>query len=156
MANYDFNKDIIEGESGEIIVLRDLETLGCKLISTNKDNKYDLLVGKKNKTITYEVKTDVFCKPHTDTGNLFIEFECRGKPSGIKVTQAKWFVTYYKHLNEIWYIKSEDLIRLCDNEDFKVTEFSGDANSNTKGYLIPRYKFKKHFIVRLIPKEWLN
>jgi len=27
-----------------------------------------------------------------ETGNIAIEFRCRGKPSGIAVTQAKWWV----------------------------------------------------------------
>tara|TARA_R100001244_G_scaffold28625_1_gene27815 strand:+ start:81 stop:452 length:372 start_codon:yes stop_codon:yes gene_type:complete len=27
-----------------------------------------------------------------ETGNICIEFECRGKPSGIAVTEAKWWV----------------------------------------------------------------
>lgn len=34
---------------------------------------------------TVEVKNDVRA---SDTGNLYIEFECRGKPSGIQTTEA--------------------------------------------------------------------
>jgi hypothetical protein len=148
MANYDFNKDIIDGEDGEQIVLRDLILMGAKFISDNKDNKYDLIVTRKNKRITYEIKTDVYCTPERDTGNMFIEFECRGKESGIMVTKADWFVTLYQGLNEIWYIKTNELLDLIKSQTFKETSNSGDIGSKTKGYLIPRNKYCEHFIIR--------
>lgn len=150
MANYDFRKDLIEGEEGEQVVLSDLESLGGEFISDNKDNKYDLLITKDGKELTYEIKTDVYCKPDRDTGNMFIEFECRGKDSGVRVSQADWFVTYYKHFNELWYIRTTDLLKLVETEDMRMTSNSGDAGSNTRGYLLPRHKYKNHFKVRTI------
>jgi hypothetical protein len=105
------------------------------------------------KKVSYEIKTDVFCKPYLDTGNIFIEFECRGSDSGISVSEADWFVTYFQHFREIWYIKTDKLKKLIINNNFKKTELSGDLNSNTKGYLIPRYQFKKYFKVRTIKKN---
>ncbi len=156
MANYNFNKDIEIGEDGEKIVIRDLERLGSVFSSDNKDNKYDIILETPKGERKYEVKTDVFCEPHRDTANLFIEFECRGKKSGLEVTEADWFVTYYPYLREIWYIESQKLKELIENHDFPTTEFSGDANSNTKGYLLPRYEHKKEFIVRRVPKAWLK
>ena len=150
MANYKFSEDIIDGEDGEKTVLTDLISIGGKLISDNKNYKYDLLISKDGQLITYEIKTDVYCTPKRDTGNMFVEFECRGKQSGIFVSEAKWFVTFYKALNEIWYIKTIDLLNLIKNETFRTTEQSGDYGSNTKGYLIPRNKFKEHFIIRKI------
>jgi len=150
IANYDFRKDLIEGEEGELVVLKDLESMGGKFISDNKNNKYDLLISKGDETITYEIKTDVYCKPERDTGNMFIEFECRNKASGVMVSEAKWFVTYYKHFNELWYIKTEDLLKLTQTEALRLTSNSGDAGSNTRGYLLPRHKYKSHFKVRTI------
>lgn len=150
MANYDFRKDLIEGEEGEQVVLKDLVSMGGKLISDNKNNKYDLLVSKGDESITYEIKTDVYCKPEYDTGNMFIEFECRGKESGIMVSEAKWFVMYYKFFNELWYIKTKDLKELIQTETLRETSNSGDEGSNTKGYLLPRHKYKSHFNVRTI------
>lgn len=159
MANYDFKKDINIGEAGEVIVRLDLESLGGVFISDNKDNKYDLLmkIPIKNssgyKDVSYEIKTDVYCRPDIDTGNLFVEYECRGSDSGISVSEADWFVTYFKHFREIWYIRTDKLKKLISDNEFKKTELSGDLNSNTKGYLIPRYQFKKHFNVRLVKKK---
>lgn len=150
MANYDFKQDIIEGEDGEQVVLQDLIQMGAKFISDNKDNKYDLIVSRKNKEITYEIKTDVYCTKERDTGNMFIEFECRGKESGILVSKSDWFVTFYKGINEIWYIKTNELLKLIQSETFRETSNSGDSGSNTKGYLIPRNKYREYFIIRTI------
>jgi hypothetical protein len=148
MGNYNFNKDLVIGEKGETVVAKDLESMGGKLITDNKNNSHDLLIEKDNKKIKYEIKTDDWCKPNRDRGNMFVEFECRGKKSGIEVTTADWFVNYFLHLKEIWYIKTEDLKQLIKDNDFFQTFDSGDKNSNTRGYLIPREKYKKHFIVR--------
>jgi hypothetical protein len=153
MANYDFNADIIVGEDGEDVVIKDLKSLGGIFVSNNKDNRYDVIMNLNNKEVKYEIKTDVFCRPDNDTGNIFVEFECRGKFSGLLVTEAKWFVTYYKHLREIWYIQTDVLKKIITENTMPRTEFSGDENSNTKGWLVPRYQYKKHFLVRKVPKD---
>lgn len=148
MANYNFKKDLVIGEAGEIAVIKDLNSFGVNFKNKCNDNRYDLIMEKNGLESTYEIKTDVYCKPSYDTGNMFIEFECRGKDSGINVTQAKWFVTYYKNLNEIWYIRTDKLKEIINSNYFRTTQFSGDAGSNTKGYLIPRESFREHFIIR--------
>lgn len=152
VEDYNFNDDIIVGEKGEGIILKDLEKMGAKFISDNKDIKYDLImeVPQKPKQITYEIKTDVFCKPGKDTGNMFIEYECRGKLSGINATKSDWFVTYYPFLKTAWYIETNELRNLIKYNNFRETSFSGDQGSNTKGYLIPREAYKRFFIVRNI------
>jgi len=152
MAEYSFTKDIVVGEHGELVVIKDLESVGATFITDNKNNRYDIIMNVNNEDIKYEIKTDVFCKPENDTGNLFVEYQCRGKYSGILVTEAKWFVTYYEHLREIWYIQTDVLKTLIRDNDIPRTEFSGDAGSNTKGWLLPRYQYKKHFIVRKVKK----
>jgi len=149
MAHYKFNKDLIEGEEGEKTVIEHLKKLGGGFLQDNKDNRYDVIIERNGKKIKYEIKTDVFCKPTFDSGNIFVEVECRGKKSGIMVTEAKWFVTYYKHLNEIWYIKTEDLLKIIEEnkQNLMFKQFSGDYNSNTKGWLVPRWQFTQKFMV---------
>ena len=83
-----------------------------------------------------------------DTGNIFIEFSCRGKDSGIKVTEADWFVYYFKFLGELWMIKVQDLKKLIDENNFRVG-VGGDPGSNSSGYLIPKNKFRDKFLVRI-------
>jgi hypothetical protein len=143
-AEYDFNNDVLIGENGEEIIKNFLISKGYKYIDNNKDNKYDLLMSYKNKNYTYEIKTDVFLSPKKDTGNIAIEFSSRGKFSGIKVTQADFFVYYIPKLGEIWNIKTSDLLNLIEKENFKVTT-GGDIGSNTKMYLIKRKDYKSYF-----------
>jgi hypothetical protein len=157
MAEYNFNEDIHVGEAGEKIVIRDLESLGLKFISDNKNHTHDVIMEKQNgDMVSYEIKTDVLIKPDMDTLNMFIEFESRGNPSGISTTQAEWFVMFFKHLREVWYIRTKDLKELLAETNCRITEMAGDLNSNTKGYLLPRYVHQKKFIVRRIPKAWID
>ena len=152
MGKYDFRSDLPLGNEGEDVVIKQLQKMGAKLISKNNDNRYDFIMEKDNNQVKYEIKTDDYCKPTYDTGNMFIEFECRGKKSGIMVSEAKWFVTYYKHLNEIWYIQTQKLLNLINENNIRKHENSGDVGSNTKGWLFPRNNFKNHFIIRTVYK----
>jgi hypothetical protein len=155
MANYSFNQDLTDGEKGESVVRRDLESTGAEFLNDNKDFKYDLsMIMPNGKEMKLEIKTDVLITPEKDTLNMFVEFESRGKKSGISVTEADFFVTYFANLREIWYISTNELIEIISENNFRKTQFSGDAGSNTKGFLIPRYQFKKHFKVRLVKEKW--
>jgi|TARA_R110000782_G_scaffold21110_1_gene56882 hypothetical protein len=147
MANLNFKSDLILGNDGEKIVIKFLETKGCVYVDSNNDNKYDLKMITKGKETTYEIKTDVKCAPVYDTGNIFIEFESRGKDSGIVVTKADWFVTYFKFLNQIWFIKSDDLKKIISQNKFPIFYDAGDVGSKTHGYLLKRKDFKKYFHV---------
>jgi hypothetical protein len=160
MAEYSFRKDIVEGEEGEDFII-DFLTQGWKgqLLEKKKDYTWDFKMEFPSGVQTFESKTDVSCIPPReingkkvagrDTGNIFIEFSCRGKDSGIKVTQADWFVYYFKYLGELWFIKVGDLKRLIDENDFRVG-VGGDVGSNSSGHLIPRKKFRSNFLFRKV------
>ena len=169
MANYNFNKDIADGERGEQVVREDLELAGASYIGDNKNNQYDIIMTMPNgKDVKFEIKTDVWCIPgkiiempfgnitipSRDNGNMFIEFECRGKDSGIRVSKAEWFVTYFPHYGVMWYIMMDKLITLCESENIPTSEQAGDEDSNTKGYLLPRNEYKEHFKIRKTEYKW--
>jgi len=147
MANLEFKADLKLGNNGEEKIVKFLETKGCVFKSFNNDNKYDLLMTKNGKEVTYEIKTDVKCAPLFDTGNIFIEFESRKKLSGISTTKADWFVTSFEYLNELWFIKSQNLKKLIESNDVPLFYNAGDAGSETHGYLINRKKYINHFHV---------
>lgn len=147
MANLEFRTDLKLGNIGEEKVVEFLTLKGCKIISYNNDYKFDILIDKHGEPIKYEIKTDVKCAPLFDTGNIFIEFESRGKSSGISTTESNWFVTYFQYLHELWFIKTDILRSLINNNDFPVFRDAGDLNSSTHGYLINRKKFSKYFHV---------
>jgi hypothetical protein len=144
MANYNFNKDIVIGEEGEKVVIEDLVSMGATYDSDNKTNTHDVIVTFKGKPISYECKTDMF----DDTGNMFIETSCRGKESGIMVTKADWFVTYFEKLREIWYIKTDKLKEILNKHEHRKATQSGDLNSDTEGVLLNKNMFRDYFIVR--------
>ena len=147
MANLDFKTDLVLGNDGENTVIKFLTSKGHKFINTNDDYRYDVKMIVNGKETTYEIKTDVKCAPLFDTGNIFVEFHSRNKPSGISVTEAKWFVTYFKYFDELWFIKSNELRKLIETNDFNIFKDAGDIDSETHGYLINRKKFKEHFHV---------
>jgi hypothetical protein len=147
MANLNFKEDLELASVGERTVKKFLEKKGCIFDSFNYDGKYDLKMLKNNALVTYEVKTDFKCAPLFDTGNLFIEYECRNKPSGISISQSDWFVTYFIYFNELWFIKTNNLKDLIANNDFPIFIDAGDLNSETKGYLINKKKFINYFNV---------
>ena len=153
MAHYTFRKDVIEGEQGEAFITNWLcENANGVLLSDNKTNTHDIIIQfpERNNTIwsgiqTLEIKTDVLVKPERDTGNLFIEYHSRGKPSGISVCKADFFITYFKHLREVWVINTSDLKQLIEEHNFCTVTNAGDKGSGTCGYLIPRTKYREYF-----------
>lgn len=66
MGNYDFKIDLLEGEAGERLTK-------------------EILIGEHG---TVEVKRDWRV---SETGNVAIEFKCRGKRSGIEISTATWW-----------------------------------------------------------------
>lgn len=155
MGKYNFKDDISTGEKGEEIVRTILVDNGMTFINDNKNAFYDLkLLSKENKEILFEIKTDEYCTPENDTGNLFIEFECRGKKSGITTTKADYFVYYYAYLNEMWIIKTSKIIELIEYYSFRSVNNAGDKGSNTKAYLFPRRKFSEFFKVVEVDYKW--
>ena len=117
MANYDFYLDIIEGEEAEALI-------GWLRIELAKR--------------TIEVKRDIYV---AKSGNVAIEYECRGKPSGIAVSKANWWAIVLDgpgyEMEQVVFIKRLKLKRMCKrllntNRDAK----GGDANKS-KIILLP-------------------
>lgn len=144
MGNYDFDKDLDNEEKTTEKLIEHIESRGYKVLETNDDNKYDLKVEhcQTGEVATIEIKEDFMCQT---TGNIAIEFSCRGKDSGIRTTKADFY--YYI----IHYDKSGKMIDVAISvEHLKkfIAEHSftkkkgGDSGSNTMMYLIQ----KDHFI----------
>jgi hypothetical protein len=151
MANYEFQEDLIVGENGEDIIIRELEKMGATFIDDNKTYEYDIKMLTPNGVRTYEVKTDVYCYPFDDSYNMFVEFECSGRPSGIAKTKADYFVTTFYHLKETWYIETNKLKEIIKESKPPIHTTGGD-NGTVKGYLLPRYQHIDEFIVKKLKK----
>lgn len=152
-----FDMALKMGESGERIVRMFLEKLGYIFLSKCENISHDYKFLKGGKEQVFEIKTDV---AHMfvgddgnlrDTGNIAIEYESRGKKSGIAATNAEFFVTYYPQLNEVWLIKTEKLKEIirANKDSIKKVE-GGDSKSGTKMFLLKKEKFKSDFRISKI------
>ena len=106
----------------------------------NADFAYDLAVGQmaekalgdifENRTV--EVKSDLKAMA---TGNLFIEYESRGQPSGIATSQADYWCFYIGHLFII--IESDTLKSIVRPKLGTRADLRGGDNNTSKGILLP-------------------
>ena len=107
----------------------------------NSDFKYDLKVGMvaekilaellENKTI--EVKRDLQA---IKTGNIYIEYESRDKPSGLSNTQAD-FYCYFITDGRMFLIETEELKELCRKYIGTDRDRRGGDSDTSKGILLP-------------------
>lgn len=131
MAHYDFRKDLAKAKEVELefmeLYCKDRTILYSKI---NDDNKFDILVKTPEKEVTFEVKHDIMS---CYTGNLAVEYECRGKPSGIVTSQADYWV--YKLDKDFFLIERKTLRKLIDDQKYFRIVSGGDKDSNTKMFL---------------------
>ena len=149
MSN-NLSRDLSLGQNGEDIVLEFLREKypDAKRIFGNH-KEYDILIPSQDLRI--EVKTDLLSQ---DTGNLAIEYESYGKPSGINVTTAEFwaFIYFYKDTwyGGLWPIKS--LKEVCK----KAWSVSGGDDMASKIYLFPVSKAHKLMDTWKIPEKMLE
>lgn len=146
MPNYDFRKDLPIARKTEQEVAGILEkAYGLKIhTANNKDNRYDILgENKLGSKFTFEVKEDFTCER---TGNVGLEFECRGKPSGIAVSQAEFYI-YKLHTPkdgiEFYLFNTNFLKRMVEEERYFRIVNGGDEGSNSMNYLFKLDVFRK-------------
>jgi len=84
---------------------------------------------------TIEVKHDLIA---TKTGNLFIEYESRGKPSGISKSNADYYCLCFGDTYAM--IKTENLKKLCRKHYKTKSDVLGGDNNTSKGILLPIYE----------------
>lgn len=110
-----------------------------------KDFDADLSLGKRGELEalgilqgTLEVKTD---RMAYRTGNLFVEFECRGKPSGIAVTKASWWafniLDNTKDIVAILLVETGRLKQACRMAFKENRIINGGDDMAARGILLP-------------------
>ena len=117
--------------------VKDLKTHDFSITKFNKDLKY----GKKHEKLVmesrldYELKTDRLAHR---TGNLYVEYQSRGKDSGISISKSNiWIFKIVdkkdKHLFSIE-IPLDRLKKMVHN---KYSTVLGGDYKTSKGYLVP-------------------
>jgi hypothetical protein len=96
-------------------------------IQTNDDYKYDFIIQPEN--LSFEVKTDHLA---LRTNNFFIEFFCRGRPSGISKSEADYYI--FHDLKLFYMIPTTKLKELIINCPIRET-----SDGLTCGYLLNRF-----------------
>lgn len=106
----------------------------------NSDFKYDLKLGvlseEKLSEILHhkriEVKTDLLTQK---TGNVFIEYSSRNKPSGIATTQADYYAIV---VNETIILKTTTELKSIARKYLNTKrDVLGGDNNTSKGVLVP-------------------
>ena len=107
------------------------------------DFRYDLEIGKESENelslifqdSTIEVKDD--SKHSARTGNVFIEYDSRNKPSGIATTQATYWAIKTS-TNTFVIILTQRLKDIARNYIGTNRDIVGGDNNTSRGVLIPR------------------
>ena len=133
------------------------------LTPKSKDRKkfdIDLAYGQVREDLIKEMLQDkkIEVKSERDvwkrTGNIAIEYECYGKPSGINATEADyWFhnLCVGEDIYATLIFKTENLKKILDSLERKVSVNGGDHNAS-RMYLI---SLQKLFDVKTI-KEYIS
>lgn len=138
MPNYNFRLDLPIALKTEKEILEKMCSYGYTQVGEMcSDGRWDFVITRsdKNKTLCVEVKEDFLCEK---THNVGLEFECRGKPSGINKTQSTHYV-YRLHLPtgkvEDWIFKTDVLKKMVAERKYFKPVCGGDEGSNSWNYL---------------------
>ena len=161
-----FEEDLEDGQLGERAVRHFVESVWHKrFVTYGNTAAFDIMFqNTKQNPVFFEVKPDLFEKDWDKggTGNMAIEYKCRGKPSGINTTMSDWFAYYFPNISEnhLWVIDMDALKKLIEDHDFK-TVAAGEVDERTgkkvsRCYLIPRFDFRGYFgVFSFDGRSWL-
>lgn len=155
-------KDFFDDKKREETSIKDairlMEKKDYVFIRNNNDNKYDLEFSKNDKNFYIEVKQDFSC---FRTGNVGVEYSCRGKASGIMVSEADFYIykihqnyLFTQQVNKIELEKPKEitLILIDKNKLKNCIEQILEQIKNPKENGIED-KSKKNFFIRKIINE---
>lgn len=137
-----FKQCLKEGKKYE---METLNYLDYDEFEFNDDNKYDIKIIKNNIETLVEVKSE---KRSGLTGNICIEYYCRGKPSGIATTQAHYYYSYVIYSDKpyrLFKIPVVDLKQMIKNKLF-VRDCIGGDDMASKMYLFSIKSIEKYEI----------
>lgn len=143
MGNYDFDADLkIAHKTENEVALNLTEFLkkkmpvGWKIIPSDSsfEKGYDFELNIQGTIKLIEVKEDFMCK---HTGNVAVEFECRGSQSGIQTTKSDYYVYRVHQLNEVvdYLIPVKELNQIIKEKKYNRIVSGGDRGSDSMNYL---------------------
>lgn len=145
--NYDFRKDFPIARKTEAQIAQYLsDKQNMKFLGECNNSDYDIrMETPSGKKITIEIKEDFSC---ARTGNVGVEYECRGRASGIEVSKADFYI-YKVHQPDgkkgVYVIQTPQLKKLIEDREYFRTVVGGDPGSFSKNYLFKLDVIKNNF-----------
>jgi hypothetical protein len=131
--NYDLDKPVADQTEKQVAgILR--ATYNAIILEYGHTSAWDIKARVNGKVFTFEIKEDFTCER---TGNIGVEFECRGRPSGIAVSKADFYIykIHSKYGIKIYLYKTNQLKgMIADKKYFRVVN-GGDVGSGSMNYL---------------------
>jgi len=128
-----FLSDLKAGQAGEEKVAKILKKVygadSITQVSNGKAHDFKLHFGDKEET--FEVKTDFMA---AQTNNVFLEFCCNGKPSGLLATTSFRWAILLPHLNEVIVFCPKEIWSYLSKSKHK--RVNGGDGGRASGYLI--------------------
>lgn len=146
MPHYNFRKDHTIARKTERQIAEYLVSKGYEFLDECNNADYDIrMKTPQGEVITIEIKEDFTCRK---TGNIGLEYHCRGKPSGISVSKADFYL-YKAHEpsgeKNMYVIKTSNLKQMIENKLYHRTVNGGDPGSNSLNYLFKLDVVKDNF-----------
>jgi len=148
-GSYSFWDDLARSDKVEEQVVSQLRDIcGDSFVNATfgeKKKEYDVLLQTIFGSKKIEIKTDY---SHAKYSNVAVEFQCRGKPSGIEASEADYWI--YKIFEADGtsglYMLEADKLRWLINDKLYHREVlnGGDVGSGTGLYLFKGDLFKSH------------
>ena len=144
--HYNFEADLDTSDKVEVAVIKKLQKVNpeFKFHGFSGTKGYDATFSVAGKIYTLEIKADWFTK---DTGNVVIEYESWGKPSGIATTRAHfWAYAVMQDIEnfDIYLINTQKLKQIIEEERYFSKIVGGDPGSSTKMYRFKLEEFKNY------------
>ena len=148
MGTYSFRKDLEKSKASVVEAAKRLEEAefldGLFFVKEVRDNSADLIIHNPwtEETKLVEVKEDFYCKK---SGNVALEVECRGKPSGLAASLADyWMYKIHQPDSTVFWglVPIQDLFRAIRDKVFLREVVGGDKGSSTRMYLFSLDDFK--------------
>jgi hypothetical protein len=132
-----------------ISVLKHLKLTSAQINSVRVEEKFkggqmkrnefdlDLIYGQKGENLLRSILTTPIVEVKRDrmtykTGNVIVEYECRGKPSGIAITKSEWFsfVLSGEYKDEVIIIIKTSRLKTIARHYYQIqgVQFGGDDN----------------------------
>jgi hypothetical protein len=147
--NYNFEDDLPIAKKTEAQITDFLVGKGLKFLEDCDDNRYDVKMGLGEgddfKEVTIEIKEDFTCER---TGNVGVEVESWGRPSGLSVSKADFYLYKVHEPNgrkSMYMIKTTKLKKMVKDCLWFREVVGGDPGSDSRNFLFKLNVVKENF-----------